>query len=45
MKSFKRIVDILDGRLQYDDEGRARVYVPGVSHPSGTVGVTFRQSK
>jgi len=30
-ESYRRIVDILDGRLQYDDEGRPMVYVPDVS--------------
>ena len=30
-ESYRRIVDILSGRLQYDDEGRPRVYVPDVS--------------
>jgi predicted bacteriocin transport accessory protein len=29
--SYQRIVSILAGRLQYDDEGRPRVYVPDVS--------------
>jgi hypothetical protein len=28
---YRKIVDILYGRLQYDDEGRPRVYVPDVS--------------
>jgi len=27
-ESYRRIVDIFYGRLQYDDEGRPRVYVP-----------------
>ena len=27
-ESYRRIVDIFSGRLQYDDEGRPRVYVP-----------------
>ena len=27
-ESYRRIVDIFTGRLQYDDEGRPRVYVP-----------------
>jgi len=27
-ESYQRIVDIFHGRLQYDDEGRPRVYVP-----------------
>jgi len=30
-ESYRRIADILSGRLQYDDEGRPRVYVPDVS--------------
>jgi predicted bacteriocin transport accessory protein len=30
-ESYRRIAGILDGRLQYDDEGRPRVYVPDVS--------------
>jgi hypothetical protein len=30
-ESYQRILGILDGRLQYDDEGRPRVYVPDVS--------------
>jgi len=30
-ESYRRIADILGGRLQYDDEGRPRVYVPDVS--------------
>ncbi|MDR2517833.1 MAG: hypothetical protein LBD13_00275 [Spirochaetaceae bacterium] len=30
-ESYQRILGILDGRLQYDDEGRSRVYVPDVS--------------
>jgi predicted bacteriocin transport accessory protein len=30
-ESYQRIVSILAGRLQYDDEGRPRVYVPDVS--------------
>jgi predicted bacteriocin transport accessory protein len=30
-ENYKRIVNILSGRLQYDDEGQARVYVPDVS--------------
>jgi len=30
-ESYRRIVGILDKRLQYDDEGRPRVYVPDVS--------------
>jgi hypothetical protein len=29
--SYQRIVGILGGHLQYDDEGRPRVYVPDVS--------------
>jgi len=27
-ESYRKIVDIFTGRLQYDDEGRPRVYVP-----------------
>jgi len=27
-ESYRRIIDIFSGRLQYDDEGRPRVYVP-----------------
>jgi predicted bacteriocin transport accessory protein len=27
-ESYRRIVEIFSGRLQYDDEGRPRVYVP-----------------
>jgi len=30
-ESYQRIAGILAGRLQYDDEGRPRVYVPDVS--------------
>ena len=30
-ESYQRIVSILSGRLQYDDEGRQRIYVPDVS--------------
>jgi predicted bacteriocin transport accessory protein len=30
-ESYQRIVGILSGRLQYDDEGRPRVYVPDLS--------------
>jgi len=30
-ESYRKIVDVLAGRLQYDDEGRSRVYVPDVS--------------
>ena len=30
-ESYRRIVSILTGRLQYDDEGRPRVYVPDLS--------------
>jgi predicted bacteriocin transport accessory protein len=30
-KDYQRIVGILAGHLQYDDEGRPRVYVPDVS--------------
>ena len=30
-ESYQRIAGILGGRLQYDDEGRPRVYVPDVS--------------
>jgi predicted bacteriocin transport accessory protein len=30
-ESYQRIVGILTGRLQYDDEGHPRVYVPDVS--------------
>jgi len=30
-ESYRRLVSILAGRLQYDDEGRPRVYVPDVS--------------
>jgi len=30
-ESYQRIADVLAGRLQYDDEGRPRVYVPDVS--------------
>jgi len=30
-ESYRRIAGILAGRLQYDDEGRPRVYVPDVS--------------
>ena len=30
-EGYRKIVDILYGRLQYDDEGRPRVYVPDVS--------------
>ena len=30
-ESYQRIVGILAGRLQYDDEGRPRVFVPDVS--------------
>jgi hypothetical protein len=30
-ESYRRIASILAGRLQYDDEGRPRVYVPDVS--------------
>jgi len=30
-ESYKKIVSILSGRLQYDDEGRPKVYVPDVS--------------
>ena len=30
-ESYQRIVSILPGYLQYDDEGRPRVYVPDVS--------------
>jgi len=30
-ESYQRIAGILAGRLQYDDEGRLRVYVPDVS--------------
>jgi len=27
-ESYRKIIDIFSGRLQYDDEGRPRVYVP-----------------
>ena len=30
-EDYQRIVGILDGLLQYDDEGRSRVYVPDVT--------------
>ena len=30
-ESYQKIVSILDGLLQYDDEGRPRVYVPDVT--------------
>ena len=30
-ESYRKLVSILAGRLQYDDEGRPRVYVPDVS--------------
>ena len=30
-ESYQRIVDILSGRLQYDDEGQPRVYVPDLT--------------
>ena len=30
-ESYQRIVSILSGRLQYDDEGRPRVYVPDLT--------------
>jgi predicted bacteriocin transport accessory protein len=30
-ESYQRILSILDGRLQYDDEGHSRVFVPDVS--------------
>jgi hypothetical protein len=30
-EGYQRILGILGGRLQYDDEGRSRVYVPDVS--------------
>jgi len=30
-EDYRRIVDILSGQLQYDDEGRPRVYVPDLS--------------
>jgi len=30
-ENYRRIVDILSGHLQYDDEGRPRVYVPDLS--------------
>jgi predicted bacteriocin transport accessory protein len=30
-ESYRKIVDVLYGRLQYDDEGRPMVYVPDVS--------------
>jgi len=30
-ESYQRILSILSGRLQYDDEGRPRVFVPDVS--------------
>ena len=30
-ESYQRIVGILSGRLQYDDEGRPRVYVPDLT--------------
>jgi hypothetical protein len=30
-EAYERILEILAGRLQYDDEGRPRVYVPDVS--------------
>ncbi|GHU25725.1 hypothetical protein FACS1894172_17740 [Spirochaetia bacterium] len=30
-ENYQRILSILDGHLQYDDEGRPRVYVPDVS--------------
>ena len=30
-ESYQRILSLLSGRLQYDDEGRPRVYVPDVS--------------
>jgi hypothetical protein len=30
-ESYRKIAGVLAGRLQYDDEGRPRVYVPDVS--------------
>jgi len=30
-ESYQRIIDVLSGYLQYDDEGRSRVYVPDLS--------------
>ena len=46
-KSYQQIISILDGLLQYDDEGRSRVYVPDVTvvDNGSIIGRDFETSK
>ncbi|MCL2759931.1 MAG: hypothetical protein FWD22_06925, partial [Treponema sp.] len=46
-ESYQRIVGILDGLLQYDDEGKSRVYVPDVTiiESGKIIGRDFETSK
>ncbi|MCL2444272.1 MAG: hypothetical protein FWD13_12525 [Treponema sp.] len=46
-EGYQRIVNILDGQLQYDDEGRPRVYVPDVTivNSGKIIGRDFETSK
>jgi len=46
-ESYRRIVSILDGLLQYNDEGRPRVYVPDVTiiNNGKIIGRDFETSK
>jgi len=46
-ESYQRIVSILSGLLQYDDEGRQRVYVPDVTivESGNIIGRDFETSK
>ena len=46
-ENYRRIVNTLDGLLQYDDEGRLRVYVPDVTiiNNGKIIGRDFETSK